>query len=377
MSETRHFPRVVVGMSGGVDSSLAAALLLEQGYDVVGVTILPTNPRSPGSEGLETQRQGVAAKAGRVCETLHIPHIVIDVEEEFRAKVIGPFVTAYLEGKTPNPCVLCNPRIKWACLGETAVKVGAERIATGHYARVRWSPSTGRAWIARGTDAVKDQSYMLWGLSQEQLARTLFPLGGMTKREVRMEARARGLDASDEPESYDICFIPDDDYRRYLRATVEMDFDALQGGPVIYEGRCIGRHEGYPFYTIGQRRGLNAAIGVPLYVVGIDPRTNTVFVDRKERTGRNFCIVGNVMLQKYPRLTRPIRVIGRIRFRDRGSPALIIPRADGRIEVLFDEPRSAITPGQSAVWYEGDDLVGGGIIEAVAEKSHVMEDHDR
>ncbi len=357
--------RVVVGMSGGVDSSLAAALLAEQGHDVIGVTIKTWEYDDVGGNKAADSSccslDGIG-DARRVCSELGIPHYVFDFSEEFRLGVIDPFVESYLEGLTPNPCVLCNRRIKWERLIRKALGMGADRVAMGHYAAVLKDADSGRWHIARGGDSRKDQSYALWGLSQESLSRTVFPLADMSKSRARAEALRLGLHIASKRESYEICFIPDDDYPRFLKQRVQGLEERVKGGAVEFEGRRIGAHDGYPFYTIGQRRGLRIAAGEPLYVTGIDPGSNTVRVGRESDLLSRGFIAGDVNMQKHPFPSAPMRVSAKIRYKDPGAPATLIPLEDGRIEVRFDEARRAVTPGQSTVWYEGEDVVGGGVI---------------
>ncbi|MDX9758382.1 MAG: tRNA 2-thiouridine(34) synthase MnmA [Bacteroidota bacterium] len=362
-------PRVVVGMSGGVDSSVAAALLVEQGYDVIGITIKTYSYEDVG--GNATNESSCCSLDGindarTVCLDLGIPHYVVDFSRPFRAQVIDRFTAAYLAGDTPNPCVLCNRTIKWEELIRKGVALGAEYVAMGHYARVGHDAVTGRYWVTRGVDAGKDQSYALWALSQESLARTLFPLGEISKDDARRVAERLGLHTARKRESYEICFIPDNDYTRFLRDEVP-ELDArVKGGDVLFEGRKIGEHDGYPFYTIGQRRGLHVAVGEPVFVTEIDAGRNTISVGRKDDLLRRRCVVHEVTMQKHALPDVPLRVHAKIRYKDAGAPATLHPLPDGRVELIFDQPRRAITRGQSTVWYDGDDVVGGGIIASVS-----------
>lgn len=361
-------PRVLIGMSGGVDSSVAAAMLVDQGYDVIGITIKTYNYDEVGGnvsgESSCCSLDGIN-DARTVCLDLGIPHYVLDFSSTFNQHVINMFVDEYIAGNTPNPCVICNRKIKWEELIRHADALAADYIAMGHYARLRRNAENGRYWISRGTDGDKDQSYALWAVSQESLSRTLFPLGEISKSEARRIAERLGVHTARKRESYEICFIPDNDYARFLREHVEGLEERVSGGKVIFEGREIGEHDGYPFYTIGQRRGLNVAVGEPVFVTEINAGDNTIVVGRTDDLLHTRCIVRDVNMQKFPFPDSPISVTAKIRYKDAGAPAELHPQPDGRIEVRFDSPRRAITRGQSTVWYDGDDVVGGGIIEEV------------
>jgi tRNA-uridine 2-sulfurtransferase len=362
--------RIVVGMSGGVDSSAAAALLVEQGYDVIGITIKTYNYDEVGGNALNESSccslDGIN-DARLVCNRLGIPHYVMDFSKEFKENVIDMFVDEYIAGNTPNPCVICNRMIKWEHLITKGLNLGAEYVAMGHYAKLSHSPDTGRYWISKGDDSNKDQSYALWAVSQESLARTVFPLSGLTKDKIREVAASAGLHIAKKHESYEICFIPDNDYTRFLRDTKPELDTRVKGGDVIMDGKKIGEHDGYPFYTIGQRRGLNVAVGEPIFVTEISAGDNTITVGRQEELLRSSFVVQRVNMQKYPFPTEPMRVIAKIRYKDQGAAATLTPSGEDQITVTFDEPRRAITRGQSTVWYDGDDVVGGGIIKEVLE----------
>lgn len=356
--------RVIVGMSGGLDSSVAAALLVEQGYDVVGITIKTYNYEDVGGNvGSDTSCCSLDGinDARRVASRLGIPHYVYDFTETFSHEIIDYFTEAYIDGETPNPCVMCNRKIKWAEMLRRADALGADYIATGHYARVRMD-TDGRHILSRGNDASKDQSYALWALTQESLARTIFPLSELTKPESREIARGLKLPVAGKQESYEICFIPDNDYTRFLKERVEGLEDRVSGGEVIRDGTTIGRHDGYPFYTIGQRRGLGISSPEPLYVIGIYPERNQVEVGTAEKLMHGGLRAADVNMIKYAALEQPRRLTAKIRYKDEGAPALCRTLPDGTLEVRFDEPRRAITRGQSVVLYEGDDVVGGGVI---------------
>lgn len=360
--------RVVVGMSGGVDSSAAAALLVDRGYEVIGITLKTYNYDETGGavqgESSCCSLDGIN-DARAICAHLDIPHYVLDFSAQFFEQVITPFIDEYLAGRTPNPCVICNRRIKWEELIRRSLQLDAGFIAMGHYARLR-GDGAGRFWIARGKDREKDQSYALWAVSQESLARTLFPLAEMTKEEVRSYAARRGLKTAGKGESYEICFVPDDNYSRFLmrqRPGLEQE----SRGSLVLDGKRVGEHRGYPFYTIGQRRGLNFTAGEPLFVTRIDAAAREVHIGREKDLMHRSFSVHSVNLMKLESIDAPIEVTARIRYKDEGSPATLFPGEDGKLIVRFDKPRRAITPGQSTVWYDGEDLLGGGIIDAVME----------
>ncbi len=361
----RHSNRVIVGMSGGVDSSVAAALLVEQGYEVIGITIKTYRYEdvggNVGNDSSCCSLDGIN-DARRVCMQLGIPHYVVDFSEPFREKVIDYFIDDYMAGRTPNPCVMCNRTIKWQEMLKKADALGAEYIATGHYAYVNRSEENSRYYITRGTDSKKDQSYALWGLTQESLARTLFPLSGFVKERSREEARRHNLPIAAKGESYEICFIPDNDYTRFLRDNAD-EANTLAGGDIVLDGEVIGKHNGFPFYTIGQRKGLGVSHPEPLFVLNVVSETNTIEVGTAEKLSHRGLIAHTVNMMKYDALLEPKELTVKIRYKDDGAPALCTAMDDGRLRVEFTETRRAITPGQSIVLYEGDDVVGGGIIE--------------
>lgn len=354
--------RVVVGMSGGVDSSVAAALLVEQGYEVIGITIKTYRYEdvggNVGNDSSCCSLDGIN-DARRVALSLGIPHYVVDFTERFKEKVIDYFVATYLAGETPNPCVQCNRSIKWGEMERKADALGAMWIATGHYAHLL-KTEAGRFYIARGEDVRKDQSYALWNVRQESLGRAMFPLAGFTKERARAEASRFGLSIASKSESYEICFIPDNDYTRFLRDTVP---DMPLPGNLILDGKSIGKHDGYTNYTIGQRRGLGLSNSAPLYVINVNADTNTVEVGAKEKLYRRGLFAGEVNFMKYDAWEGEKRFVAKIRYKDEGASAVCRITANGELEVVFDEPRRAVTPGQSVVLYEGNDIVVGGIIK--------------
>lgn len=362
--------KVLVAMSGGVDSSVTAALLRDQGYEVVGITMKTWDYTSSG--GRRGKEVGCCSlesmnDARSVAIKMDFPHFIIDIREEFGDWVINRFVGDYMEGRTPNPCVLCNTHIKWAALLRRADDLGCDYIATGHYARVKHDETVDRYVISKGLDRNKDQSYALWGLPQKHLKRSIFPLGAYTKPEIRRLALDYGLDrVADKPDSYEICFVPDNDYRRFLRDRVPGLNEKVGGGEfVLSSGEVIGTHDGYPFYTIGQRHGLGIAAGIPLYVTQIDPETNVITLGPRDELLAQELRATQINFVKYPNLFDERPAVGKIRYKDEGAPALVWQTGDDEIRVAFSTPRRAITPGQSVVLYEGDDVLAGGWIREV------------
>lgn len=358
--------RIVVGMSGGVDSSVAAALLVEAGHEVIGIT-LRTAPWTEPED--ETARFGAccspatAMGARAVARQLGIPYYLLNHEREFADLVIADFTREYRAGRTPSPCVVCNREVKFGTLLRRALAWEADAVATGHYARVARDAASGRVRLYRGRDPAKDQSYFLWPLTQAQLERARFPIGELTKAEVRARARALGLATAATPESQELCFVSGD-YRVFLRARAP---EAFRPGPILDEaGREVGVHAGLGAYTVGQRRGLGLAMGEPRYVIRLDPARNAVVVGDRAALEVRRLIATDVNLIALERLDEPLDVEARIRHNAPCAPARVVPRASGEVDVCFAEAQRAVTPGQSVVFYRGDVVVGGGVIARAA-----------
>jgi tRNA-specific 2-thiouridylase len=365
--------KIAVAMSGGVDSSAAAAILKAQGHELVGFTMQLWNQR----RGISVDENGDPLPsrccslddvydARRVAEEVGFPFYVLNLESDFERDVVQPFIASYLNGETPIPCVSCNSRLKFASLDRLAASLGCEKVATGHYARVEYDAATSRYRLLRGRNLQKDQSYFLWELTQDQLSRALFPLGEMSKLEVRDVARQHSLAVAEKQESQEICFVPDGDYAgfidRYLDAEGAADRIPHEGDLVDSTGEVIGTHTGIHRYTIGQRRGIGIAAERPLYVISIDPAKNRVVVgSQEELLSREFTAAGvNWVAFDSPR--EPVRADVRVRYRHEAAPATITSLKNSRVQVRFDEPQRAITPGQATVFYCGDEVVGGGWI---------------
>lgn len=344
-----------VAMSGGVDSSVAAALLLEKGHNVCGLTMVHF-------DGVESPDHNVVSDAKQVCDKLGIKHYVVDVKNEFKKNVIQNFIAEYMAGRTPNPCVKCNVSIKWGALFATALKI-ADFFATGHYARIEKNEQN-RFVLRKASFENKDQSYVLWRLDQQQLSKSIFPLGELSKDAVRQKAADLGFDVANKSESQEICFINDDDYRRFLRDELGRQNIKISSGDILLpDGKVVGRHDGIPFYTIGQRKGLGVAFGKPMYVTKIDAKNNTITIGEKNGTLSKGFRAHSVNWIAFENVASVLDVIARIRYQDPGYPAKIIKAGESEPEVLFDEPREAVTPGQSAVFYDEDYVIGGGIIK--------------
>ena len=355
--------RIVVGMSGGVDSSVAAALLVEQGYEVVGVTLRVWPWREPDDP---RQRFGSCCSpetvedARQVARRLGIPYYLLNHEREFDRTVVADFAREYLAGRTPSPCVVCNREVKFGTLLRRALAWEAQAVATGHYARITRDPRSNRFLLWKGNDARRDQSYFLWPLTQDQLAAARFPVGELIKEEVRARARALGLATADKPESQEICFIPDDDYRGFLRRRAP---EAFRPGPILdRQGRVLGLHQGIASYTVGQRRGLGISADRPLYVLELDPERNAVLVGEAPDLETDELVATHVNFVPFDRLDAERRVTAKIRRSHSPAPAMLRPAGTDRAVVRFDSPQRAVTPGQSVVFYEDDMVVGGGII---------------
>ena len=355
--------RVAVAMSGGVDSSVAAALLVERGFDVIGITldIWPDQSEGPGSRNCCSPESRDDAR--QVAEILGIPHEVVDFKDLFARSVIGNFTSSYFEGLTPNPCIDCNRFIKFGALENTAREAGAEAVATGHYARIDENGPDGRRRLLRGLDKTKDQSYVLYVLTQAQLGEAMFPLGGLSKEAVRVKAAELGLPVADKPESMDICFVAGD-YRSFTRSWAGR---TGRTGP-IYDigGDLLGTHSGIENYTVGQRRGLGIAIGEPAYVSHIDVERNSITVGPRDALSRNEFEVEDVNLVSVERVTPGTSASVKVRSRMPELPVTLFPNGDAGLSVVTDEPAWAVAPGQAAVFYDGDVVLGGGRVSRSA-----------
>lgn len=355
--------RVVVAMSGGVDSSLTAALLKEQGYDVIGVTMEIWPITKEMEEGTPKACCSLTAveDARRVANKLNIPYYVMNFRDQFEKEVIDYFCDEYLRGRTPNPCIVCNQKIKFSALLDRALQLDADYVATGHYAKIAYDENSDRYLLKKAEDQLKDQSYSLYGLTQEQLKHILLPLGEYKKTETRKLAQELGLLVANKPDSQEICFIPDNDYKRFLKERVP---NKIIPGPILdQKGEILGTHEGIPFYTIGQRKGLGLVSPTPIYVTGIDKEKNAIVVGSNNSVYASGLIAEQLNFIPFDRLEVPLAVTAKIRYGATEEQAKVYPLSNGKVEVRFERPVRAITPGQAVAFYNGDVLVGGGIIE--------------
>lgn len=360
--------KVMVAMSGGIDSTVTALMLHHEGYEVLGITMKTWDYASSGSNtsSKETGCCNIDSFNDARQAAVHhgFPHYILDIRDEFGDMVIENFVEEYLAGRTPNPCVMCNTHIKWKALLKRANALNCDFIATGHYAEVR-QHTNGRYVISKGLDETKDQSYVLWGLDQELLSRTIMPLGKYRKTAIRQMAHDMGYpELAKKSESYEICFVPDNDYRGFLKRRVDGLEEQVDGGWFIDKnGKRLGKHKGYPFYTIGQRKGLEIALGKPAYVTAINPEKNTVTLGDETELERSEMMVTKINWGKYDGITDGQEMFTKIRYKDKGALSNIYNDANNGVRVKFYENVKSIAPGQSAVFYEGNDVVGGGIIQ--------------
>ena len=355
--------KVLMAMSGGIDSTMASLLLHEEGYEVIGLTMKTWDYESSGGSKKETGCCSLDSinDARQLAVDCGFPHTILDIRDEFKGFIIDNFVEEYMAGRTPNPCVLCNTHIKWEALLKRADMLNCEFIATGHYAQVR--EVEGRFVVSKGLDESKDQSYVLWGVTQECLKRTIFPMGEYHKKDIKQMALDRGYKAlAEKNESYDICFIPDNDYRGFLKRRVEGLEEKVKGGNFItISGEVVGTHDGYPFYTIGQRK-IGISLGKnPTFVIEINPEDNTVTVGTKEDLQKQEMHIRNVNYLKYDKIEDGKEYVVKVRYKHKGEMATITNEGEN-LKVLFHNKVEGIAPGQSAAIYEGDDLIAGGFI---------------
>lgn len=355
--------KVLVAMSGGIDSTVAALMLHDQGYEVVGITMKTWDYASsaPGKKETGCCNLDSFNDARQAAVDHGFAHYVLDIRDEFGGAVVENFIEEYLAGRTPNPCVMCNTHIKWNALLKRADALDCEFIATGHYVNVR--EENNRYVLSKGKDESKDQSYVLWGLSQACLSRSIYPLGNFHKTEIRQMAHDYGYpELAKKSESYEICFVPDNDYRNFLRKKVSGLEERVEGGDyVLTDGTVVGKHRGYPFYTIGQRKGLDIALGKPTYVVDIYPDSNTVVLGAEEDLQRQTMFVNKINFIKYDSISEGLPSLTKIRYKSQPVES-VLSMENGAIKNTFLSPVKGIAPGQSAVFYEGVDVIGGGII---------------
>ena len=356
--------RVMIGMSGGVDSSVAAYLLKKQGYDVIGVTMkLWQDDEDDDTIENEGGCCSLAAveDARKVAEKIGIPFYVLNFSDVFKEKVIEPFIDEYLNGRTPNPCIACNKHIKFDDFFKKARQIGCDYVATGHYAKIEKDEESGRYLLKKSVTDKKDQTYALYNLTQEQLEHTLLPIGEFEKDKVREIAKEMGMEVHNKPDSQEICFVKDNDYARYVKKHSKKRIE--DGYFVDTNGNVLGRHNGIVNYTIGQRKGLGIAFGKPMFVVDIDAKKNTVILGDNEDIFNKELIAKDVNFIKYDKIDEPIRVQAKIRYSAKPADATVYNIGEDKIKIVFDEPQRAITKGQSVVMYDGDVVVGGGIID--------------
>jgi tRNA-specific 2-thiouridylase len=359
--------KVLVAMSGGIDSTIAALMLHEEGYEVVGITMKTWDYVTSGGKSSKKETGCCNVDSfndARMAAVQHgFPHFILDIRDEFKDFVIENFVEEYMAGRTPNPCIMCNTHIKWRALLKRANALDCDFIATGHYAIIQQHENN-RFYISKGVDETKDQSYVLWGLQQDLLSRTLMPLGKYRKTEIRQMANDMGYpELAKKNESYEICFVPDNDYRGFLKRRVNGLEEQVNGGWFVDKtGKKLGQHKGYPFYTIGQRKGLDIALGKPAFVTAINPDTNTVVLGDEEDLNRNTMLVNKINWIKYDGITDGLEATTKIRYKDKGAFSNLY-NVDNGIDVHFYENVKGVAPGQSAVFYEGNDVIGGGIIQ--------------